>query len=56
MEYRPDCCSIEEVETLIEPIREHRFVVRFQGAWLGEKVCDTDPLTAGMHPLAHKVE
>lgn len=43
--------QLEEVETLIEPVREHRLVVRFRGAELGDKVCDTDPLTAGMHTL-----
>src|SRR5436305_2114305 len=34
--------KIEGVETLIEPVREYRLVVRFRGDGLGDHVCDTD--------------
>ena len=43
--------KIEGVETLIEPVREYRLVVRFRGDDLGDDVADTDPLATGLHPL-----
>jgi len=45
---------IEEVETLVEPVREYRLVVRFRGEGLGDDVCDTDPLSTGLHTLEPK--
>src|SRR4051794_6059210 len=42
---------IEEVETLIEPVREYRLVIRFRGDGLGDDVADTDPLSTGLHTL-----
>jgi 2,3-bisphosphoglycerate-independent phosphoglycerate mutase len=42
---------IEGVETLIEPVREYRLVVRFRGEGLGDNVADTDPLSTGLHTL-----
>src|SRR4051812_23512176 len=42
---------IEGVETLIEPVREYRLVVRFRGEGLGDDVCDTDPLSTGLATL-----
>lgn len=48
--------QIDGVETLIEPVREHRLVVRFRGDDLGDKVNDTDPLQTGLHPLDPKGE
>src|SRR5438270_1754280 len=42
---------VEGVETLIEPVREYRLVVRFRGEGLGDQVADTDPLSTGLHPL-----
>ena len=42
---------IEEVETLIEPVREYRLVIRFRGEGLGDDVCDTDPLSPGLLTL-----
>ncbi len=42
---------IDEVETLIEPVREYRLVIRFRGEGLGEDVSDTDPLTTGLLAL-----
>ncbi len=46
--------SIEGVETLIEPVREHRLVVRFRGDDLGDDVADTDPLSTGLAPFDPK--
>ncbi len=46
--------KIEGVETLIEPVREYRLVVRFRGDGLGDCVCDTDPLSTGLHTLEPK--
>jgi 2,3-bisphosphoglycerate-independent phosphoglycerate mutase len=45
---------VEGVETLIEPVREYRLVVRFRGEGLGDDVADTDPLTTGLPPLDPK--
>ena len=42
---------VEGVETLIEPVREYRLVVRFRGEGLGDDVADTDPLSTGLHTL-----
>ena len=46
--------KIDGVETLIEPVREYRLVVRFRGEGLGDNVCDTDPLSTGLHTLEPK--
>ncbi len=46
--------KIEGVETLIEPVREYRLVVRFRGEGLGDEVADTDPLSTGLHTLEPK--
>jgi 2,3-bisphosphoglycerate-independent phosphoglycerate mutase len=46
--------KVEGVETLVEPVREYRLVVRFRGEGLGDNVCDTDPLTTGLHTLEPK--
>ena len=46
--------KIEGVETLIEPVREYRLVVRFRGEGLGDDVADTDPLSTGLHTLEPK--
>jgi 2,3-bisphosphoglycerate-independent phosphoglycerate mutase len=46
--------AIEGVETLIEPVREYRLVIRFRGDGLGDNVCDTDPLSTGLHTLEPK--
>ncbi len=39
--------SIAGVETLIEPVKDYRFVVRFRGDGLGDGVDDTDPGRTG---------
>jgi 2,3-bisphosphoglycerate-independent phosphoglycerate mutase len=46
--------KIEGVETLIEPVREYRLVVRFRGEGFGDDVCDTDPLSTNLHTLEPK--
>jgi 2,3-bisphosphoglycerate-independent phosphoglycerate mutase len=46
--------SIAGVETLVEPVREYRLVIRFRGEGLGDDVCDTDPLQTGLHTLEPK--
>ena len=46
--------KVEGVETLIEPVREYRLVVRFRGEGLGDDVCDTDPLSTNLHTLEPK--
>ncbi len=46
--------TIKGVETLVEPVREYRLVVRFRGEGLGDDVADTDPLSAGLHTLEPK--
>src|SRR6516165_5546697 len=42
---------LPEVETFVEPVREHRFVVVFRGDNLGDAVNDTDPQQTGHKPL-----
>src|SRR5579884_179688 len=39
------------VELFVEPVREHRFVVVFRGAELGDHINDTDPQQTGHKPL-----
>jgi 2,3-bisphosphoglycerate-independent phosphoglycerate mutase len=46
--------KIEGVETLVEPVREYRLVIRFRGEGLGDNVADTDPLSTGLHTLPPK--
>jgi 2,3-bisphosphoglycerate-independent phosphoglycerate mutase len=43
--------SIKGVEVLVEPVREHRFVVVFRGDGLEDEVDDTDPQATGVPPL-----
>ena len=42
------------VELLVEPVREHRFVVVFRADGLGDAVNDTDPQATGHAPLTAK--
>lgn len=42
---------IDGVEVLVEPVKEHRFVVLFRGEGLGDDVADTDPQATGVPPL-----
>lgn len=46
--------KIAGVETLIEPVREYRLVVRFRGDGLGDNVNDTDPLQTGLPTIEPK--
>jgi len=43
--------TIPGVEVFVEPVKEHRFVVVFRGAGLGDRVKDTDPQATGVPPL-----
>lgn len=43
---------IPGVEIKVAAVKEHRFVVVFTGAGLGDAVDDTDPQTTGVPPLA----
>ncbi len=43
--------KIPGVETFVEPVREHRFVVVFRGDNLGDAVNDTDPQALNVAPL-----
>ncbi|MFN5851822.1 MAG: 2,3-bisphosphoglycerate-independent phosphoglycerate mutase [Pirellulaceae bacterium] len=43
--------QIPGVQILVEPVKEHRFVVVFRGEGLGDRVSDTDPQTTGVPPL-----
>ena len=44
--------KIPGVEVIVEPVKEHRFVVLFRGAGLGGNIKDTDPQKTGVPPLA----
>ncbi len=46
-----DNVRVADVEVSFFPGKEHRFVVRFRGEGLSEKVADTDPQHEGMEPL-----
>ncbi|MDR3183513.1 MAG: 2,3-bisphosphoglycerate-independent phosphoglycerate mutase [Planctomycetaceae bacterium] len=43
--------KIDGVEIFVEPVKEHRFVVVFRGAGLGDAVADTDPQRTGVPVL-----
>ncbi|MEQ8847958.1 2,3-bisphosphoglycerate-independent phosphoglycerate mutase [Botrimarina sp.] len=43
--------SIDGVEVIVKPVKEHRFVVVFRGPDLGGEVEDTDPQRTGVPPL-----
>ncbi|HUY35764.1 MAG TPA: 2,3-bisphosphoglycerate-independent phosphoglycerate mutase [Pirellulales bacterium] len=43
--------AIAGVEVFVEPVKEHRFVVVFRAAGLGDHVHDTDPQKTGVPPL-----
>ena len=46
--------SVSGVETFVEPVSEHRFVLVFRGDGLGDAVNDTDPQMTGVAPaVAH---
>jgi 2,3-bisphosphoglycerate-independent phosphoglycerate mutase len=44
--------KIPGIEVIVEPVKEHRFVVIFRGEGLGAAVDDTDPQKTGVPPLA----
>ncbi|MCA9170600.1 MAG: 2,3-bisphosphoglycerate-independent phosphoglycerate mutase, partial [Planctomycetales bacterium] len=43
--------KLEGVQVIVEPVKEHRFVVLFRGPGLGGNVADTDPQATGVKPL-----
>ncbi len=43
--------SIPGIKIVVEPVKEHRFVVIFHGEDLGGNVADTDPQVTGRPPL-----
>jgi len=43
--------SIPGIELVVEPVKEHRFVVVVRGEGLGDNVSDTDPQATGRRPL-----
>ncbi len=43
--------AVPGVETFVEPVKEHRFVVVFRGEGLSGDVADTDPQATGVPPL-----
>ena len=43
--------KIAGVETIVRPVKEHRFVVVFRGQGLDGAVADTDPQATGVAPL-----
>lgn len=43
--------EIPGVQLFVEPVKEHRFVVVFRAAGLGDRVDDTDPQATGVPPL-----
>ncbi|HJQ82265.1 MAG TPA: 2,3-bisphosphoglycerate-independent phosphoglycerate mutase [Lacipirellulaceae bacterium] len=43
--------EIPGVQVLVDPVKEHRFVIVFRGAGLRDKVNDTDPQRTGVPPL-----
>ncbi len=43
--------KIPGVDLFVEPVKEHRFVVVFRAAGLGDRVHDTDPQRTGVPPL-----
>jgi 2,3-bisphosphoglycerate-independent phosphoglycerate mutase len=46
--------TLDGLETFVEPVREHRFVVVLRGEGLGDAVNDTDPQQVGAKPLEAK--
>src|SRR5712691_7323247 len=45
---------VPDMELIVEPVSEHRFVVLFRGDGLGDHVHDTDPQAVGVKPLPAK--
>jgi len=45
-----DGLEIEKVRLLVRPVREHRFIVVFQGEGLASGVTDSDPQQTGLAP------
>ena len=48
--------TVPGYEVLVEPVKEHRFVVVFRGPGLSGDVKDTDPQVTGVPPLAAEAQ
>lgn len=46
--------SLDGVQTFVEPVKEHRFVLVFRGEGLDSALPDTDPQQVGLAPLPPK--
>lgn len=46
-----DGMTVDNVTTLVRPVREHRFVAVFRGGGLAEDVTESDPQQLGVAPL-----
>lgn len=44
--------SLEGVQVLIEPVKEHRLLIVFRGPGLSDSIADTDPQETAVPPLA----
>jgi 2,3-bisphosphoglycerate-independent phosphoglycerate mutase len=51
-----DGLALDEVKILVQPVREHRFVVIFRGKDLIADVMDSDPQQVGLVPKAVKAQ
>ncbi len=49
--HRLQSINIHGVSVVVEPVKEHRFVVVFRAAGLGDDVRDSDPQALGVPPL-----
>lgn len=45
-----DGLKIDDVDILVSPVKEHRFVAVFRGEGLGDELSDSDPQREGMPP------
>ena len=45
-----DGLKIDDVDILVSPVKEHRFVAVFRGEGLGDELSDSDPQREGMSP------
>lgn len=46
--------KLPEVQTFVEPVKDHRFLFVLRGEGLDDRVTDTDPQKAGVAPLASR--
>ena len=46
--------KLRDVQTFVEPVKDHRFLFVLRGEGLDDRVTDTDPQKAGVAPLASR--